>query len=234
MAVIGGKVSPALLTEVDATWLAAHVTKFPAGNRPRSYGLSYESKTLSHAVTAAPFAFRNSSPLNAVVIRYMKFSITDMAAASPAAAIEYGMSLFVARHWVESTAGIVLPVVQASRKRTDMVPSRTAQQQGALPDIRVATDSTGNSVVLSTEQYELDTQPFMAVRGWHLIAGATVQKTVDVMEFNARSYLGAYPLVLEVNEGISLYPAVSTWAAISLTVQLEWEEVPYDELNGVL
>jgi hypothetical protein len=222
--------------EVDSEFQAAHVSLNPSWEDPRAFAFSHTATLLGHPSDWNVFAFRNSDPTNAKLIRYLSFRLEDGAATSPAAGIEYGMNLWVARRWTDTVAlGGTLgqpgePTPRWPQRMPRSAISRRIGTNRATWDLRVPNNSSSDQVVADNEQWVENADPFMGCRGWHLAAAAGVPKTVDFMEFEARDP-GTYPLVLEVNEGIILRTVQSQWVNMNLTINMEWEEVPLDELD---
>lgn len=234
MGVYIDRLDPWRIADVDQDFKALHVSKYPMWEVPRHYSFTYSAITLSHATTSYAFAMRNSSPGTAKVIRYMSFSLTETNALAPAAAIEYGMDLFMLRRWTSTvapgsigTAFSVAPADPFGMPRAELPWQQSATKEAW--DLRLPLAASSTTVINANDQFELDDNPILATRGWHLAANAAVDKTVDFMEYNARDE-GLFPITLEQWEGIGLRPAVNTWANLGLTIVVEWDEVLIDEL----
>lgn len=222
--------------EADANFNTLCVSARPPGPRGYSFAVAGSGVT-SNTTIQALLALHNPSALMAIVIRYMKFQFTTDAAASPAAALAVGADLFVARHWVQAAtafAGGTFVMRRTPPKRT----TRLARTYSAPPSGSVANpaflyaSATGDAVGAS-DQFTRDSHPFLSVRAWDLIQAAAVPKQRFEMEFNARDS-GTYPLVLEQLEGIHLFPAANNFASIETTFHIEWDEIPYEDLDGIL
>jgi hypothetical protein len=234
MAVITGATTTRL-DEVDANFNAGRVSIRPPGNNPRAFAWSGSTGVITQTANTRFFGMRNTSVLTAMLIRYVSVTTTTMLAGTPAAALELGNSASIVRRWVIGFTGVSTAnygsVADPPRRRTRMERSRTqdAHNNAAPWDIRIAQAAV--EVVATTEQFDLDAQPFMQTNAWDLIQAATTPKAVTKMVFDAR-LPGVYPIVLEPFEGICAVPVISTWTNMRSSVHVEWEEVPLNEVEA--
>jgi hypothetical protein len=235
MAVVTGATTTRL-EEVDANFNAGRVSIRPPGNNPRAFIWSGATAVISTQAAAQRFfAMRNTSVLTAMLIRYVSITTTTSASGTPAAALELGTSASIVRRWAQSFTGVSTSnygtVADPPRRRVRMERSRTqdAHNNAAPWDIRIAANAI--DVIATTEQFDLDAQPFMEAHAWDLIQAAATFKAVTRMVFDAR-LPGVYPIVFEPFEGMCAVPVVSTWSNMRSFVHVEWEEVPLNEVEA--